>query len=65
MSEVTESERNEVLKLSELPGRTVAMLSELGGVKDSLTKLIPTVPHSMLPLAITDQTRWVDSESGR
>ena len=64
-TKLTEAERKIVLDQSELPGRTVARVSELGGVKNASAQLLPTVPRSMLPPAITHESRWIAVESGR
>ena len=65
VTELDQSELGTVLKLGEAPGKSIARLDGGGGVKYPDKPLVPTVPFTMLPDSILDQTRWKPVAHGR
>ena len=64
-SELAEDEKRLLLKVGELPGRSIARLNGLNGTKYPDRPLIPTVPFSRLPDGFFAEERWMPVEKGR
>ena len=64
-SELTDSEKRVLLKVGELPGRSIARLDGLNGTKFPERPLIPTIRFTRLPDSFFVEQRWRPVESGR
>ncbi len=64
-SELQEEEMKVLLKVGELPGRSIARLDGLNGTKFPDRPLVPTVPFSRLPDQFFTADRWTAVERGR
>lgn len=64
-SELQEDEMKILLKVGELPGRSIARLDGLTGTKFPDRPLVPTVPFSRLPDQFFTPERWTAVDRGR
>eukprot|EP00438_Fugacium_kawagutii_P007847 Skav210112 [mRNA] locus=scaffold2194:65749:67815:+ [translate_table: standard] len=65
MTEITDSEVDALLRHGEMPGKSVARLSDYEGVKRPERPLLATVPFTMLPDELFESQRWIEVERGR
>lgn len=64
----TELEPHEVdslLRVGESPGFAIARLDSVGGSKYPTRPLEPTIPFTLLPHSLFDDSRWLPVEAGR
>ena len=62
---VTPQEIRAFLSVGELPGYSVARVSDIGGAKHPSRGLSPTVPFSLLPAGLLNEDRWSPIGWGR